>query len=741
MYWKILFVILLIVSSASLVGILIPVSRIKEIHGKYLTRTVYMAVVAMLANIVITFSVSDLMANIAYCVYFASLDWIILALTGFCVAYIGKMRMIKLFTVPTIVVVAIDTLYIFSNVLTEKIFDIQTFVGKSGTIYYLAKPLPLYDIHLALDYFGITMCIVYMVIGMVKSKGFYKYKYVAILTVLLTLILINAVYIITAFPLDLSVVFYGFAASLIYYFSEKFVPKILTNQSVKKSVSEMNQGFILFDTDGKCIFVNEFICMHFKLREETCTAGTEIIDSVTDGKPLNEVLPGVYTYVKTAKNPKNRDRHYRLRLNRIVDGKGSFLGTYIMVDDVTEEYYVMEELASAKEEADGANAAKSNFLANMSHEIRTPLNSLLGMNEMIIREAEDKRLIEYAENIRVAGNSLLSLLNDILDFSKIEAGRMSIVEADYSIHKVLRDCYNILGPSAKDKGLEYRIECDYNVPKTLYGDEMRIRQVLSNLLSNAIKYTSRGSVTVKVEYKPVGVKQVLLKISVIDTGIGISKENQAILFDAFQRVDEAKNRNIEGTGLGLTITRELTALMHGEVDVESELGKGSNFSLMIPQAVVDESPIGPFNFDDGNKASKEYKASFLAPEARILVVDDVPMNLKVVKALLGKTKVYVQIATGGKEAIDLCQNEKYDLIFMDHMMPAPDGVEAFKTIQKDGANRNTPVVVLTANALNGVDKEYKEIGFVDYMSKPVKGADLEKMCIKYLPPLKVTLND
>ncbi|MBR6303853.1 MAG: response regulator, partial [Lachnospiraceae bacterium] len=244
-----------------------------------------------------------------------------------------------------------------------------------------------------------------------------------------------------------------------------------------------------------------------------------------------------------------------------------------------------------------------------------------------------------------------------------------------------------------------------------------------------------------VEYKPVGVKQVFIKISVIDTGIGISKENQEVLFDAFQRVDEAKNRNIEGTGLGLTITRELTALMHGEVGVESELGKGSTFSITIPQAVVDESPIGPFVFEDATKSSKEYKASFLAPEARILVVDDVPMNLKVVKALLGKTKVYVQIACGGREAIDICQNEKFDLIFMDHMMPQPDGVEAFKEIQRDGANRNTPVVVLTANALNGVDKEYKEIGFVDYLSKPVKGADLEKMCIKYLPPLKVTLND
>ncbi|MCR4618998.1 MAG: response regulator [Lachnospiraceae bacterium] len=740
MYWKILFAILLTASIIDLIIILFPVSKLKAKYGIYLIRATYMAMVASLANIFIAFSANEFMANISYCMYFASLDWIILALTGFCVAYTDRDKLLTRFTVPTIIVTVIDTILIFSNLFTHKVFDIYEFTGKSGATYFLTEGRVPYNFHLAFDYIGIAMCLVYMISRLVVSKSFYKYKYLVVSTTLTVIIILNALYMITKFPLDLSVVLYALMATLIYLFTEKYVPKMLTDKALKKAVSEMNEGLILFDIDGKCIFVNEFICVNFKFSEEDCTQENEVINTVTEGKPFNEVLPGTVTYVKPAKNPKNRDRHYRLSFNKILDDRGAYLGSYIMVDDVTEEYYVMEELASAKEEADGANAAKSNFLANMSHEIRTPLNSLLGMNEMIIREADDKRLIEYAENIKVAGNSLLSLLNDILDFSKIEAGRMSIVEADYNIHKILRDCYNILGPSAKDKNLEYKIECDENTPKVLYGDEMRIRQVLSNLLSNAIKYTSKGSVTVKVSFKETDIKQILLKISVVDTGIGISEENQKILFDAFQRVDEEKNRSIEGTGLGLTITRELTALMHGDVSVESKLGEGSCFSIEIPQVVADESPIGEFSLME-TKSTKEYRVSFLAPEAKILVVDDVPMNLKVVKALLGKTKVYVQIASGGKEAIDMCKDEKYDLIFMDHMMPSPDGVEAFNEIKKEGANIETPVVVLTANALNGVEEQYRKIGFVDYLSKPVKGDDLEAMCVKYLPASKVTLSE
>ena len=715
------------------------ISRIQENYALYLLRTTGTALVCMLANIVIAFSASKVVSEIAYCVYFAAIDWMILALSGFCAIYTEHYRIVKYFTVPTIVLTVLDSASIFANLFFHHQFVVYENVNQFGT-FLLTEPKPFFNIHLTLDYFGIITCVTYLVIKILKSKGFYKYKYGVIIVVLAMIIALNVLYMIFSLPLDFSVILYAISTAMIYFFTERFVPRILTNQAMKIAVNEMGEGLVLFDIDEKCIYSNDFIRKHFKLESSDIVPNVDPFTVVTEGKPLKDIIPGTYIYVKKAVNPKYRDKHYRLSFNKITDSKDNYLGSFILTEDVTEEYYVMQELAAAKEEADGANAAKSNFLANMSHEIRTPLNSLLGMNEMIIREADDKRLIEYAENIKVAGNSLLSLLNDILDFSKIEAGRMSIVDADYSIHKVLRDCYNILGPTAREKGLKFTIDCDENIPKVLYGDEMRVRQILSNLVSNAIKYTPEGQVQVTVRFKEENTRLVRVSFEVKDTGIGISEENQKILFDAFQRVDESRNRNIEGTGLGLTITRELCAMMHGRVTVESTPGEGSTFTAFIPQAVVDEKPIGKFKVDHIVETGK-YKESFTAPEARILVVDDVAMNLKVVKALLGKTLVDVQTAEGGKEAISRCEEEKFDLIFMDHMMPAPDGVESFKIIKENGLNTETPVVVLTANALHGVDEEYRRIGFIDYLSKPVKGGDLEQALVKYLPSEKVSLTE
>ena len=394
-----------------------------------------------------------------------------------------------------------------------------------------------------------------------------------------------------------------------------------------------------------------------------------------------------------------------------------------------------------------AGESKAKFLANMSHEIRTPINTVLGMNEMILRENKDQSVKEYAENIHNAGQLLLGLINDILDFSKIEAGKLDIIVTDYHVSKMLTGVIQGLRYKSEKTNLEIKLDIEENLPSVLRGDEIRIRQILNNLLANAVKYTKEGSITlsVKGEYTPKGFE---LSMSVTDTGIGIRKEDIPYLFDSFQRLEEKKNRHIEGTGLGLTITKQLVDLMEGTLEVTSEYGKGSCFRVCIPQQVVDGSAIGKledaYKRDNAKKEKeeeeqKEFKMTLYAPKVRILAVDDTKMNLFVVKALLKRTAMQLDLASGGNECLELCRKNTYDLILMDHMMPEPDGIETLHLLRQDedGLNRKTKVVVLTANAISGVREKYIEEGFDDYLSKPLLGEDLENMLKNHLPKEKL----
>lgn len=402
--------------------------------------------------------------------------------------------------------------------------------------------------------------------------------------------------------------------------------------------------------------------------------------------------------------------------------------------------YEAEVLRLEKLAADEANKAKSGFLADMSHEIRTPINAILGMNEMILRETGEKDVLEYARNIKSSGRNLLQLINSILDFSKIEDGKMEIIPVRYSLRDLITYLVNSVKERADEKGLELIINVDPGIPSELKGDDSRIEQVVLNMLTNAVKYTPEGSVTLTIKDGGRDNDSIKLYVEVADTGIGIKEEDMGRLFESFERLEVIRNRNIEGTGLGISIITRLLALMDSELKVSSVYGKGSVFSFELVQKIENHEPIGEYvTASAGEDAVHSYRESFNAPDARILIVDDTKMNIMVVANLLKATKVMIDTAENGQYAISLCDNTKYDVILLDQRMPGLDGTQTLKGIRDlaSALNIDTPVICLTADAVRGARERYIADGFSDYLTKPVEGRDLERMLIKYLPADKV----
>ncbi len=387
--------------------------------------------------------------------------------------------------------------------------------------------------------------------------------------------------------------------------------------------------------------------------------------------------------------------------------------------------------------------AKSDFLSSMSHEIRTPINAVLGMNEMILRESGETNILAYSENIKASGNMLLGLINDILDFSKIESGKIEIVPVNYDLSSLVNDLAVMIKARAEAKNLKILFEINQQTPKKLHGDEVRIKQVITNILTNAVKYTKKGSVTLCIDYEDLAEEPgyMMLNVSVKDTGIGIKQEDMAKLFAEYERIEEKRNRNVEGTGLGMSITQRLLELMGSELKVESTYGVGSNFFFSLKQKVVAREPLGDFEsaYQEMLKKHKQYKEKFRAPEAEVLVVDDNSMNILVFRNLLKQTQMKIDTADSGVNALALTMKKKYDIIFLDHMMPGKDGIETLQELKQEKMNLNldTPVICLTANAISGVKEEYLEAGFDDYLCKPVDPGKLEEMLISYLPKEKI----
>ena len=396
--------------------------------------------------------------------------------------------------------------------------------------------------------------------------------------------------------------------------------------------------------------------------------------------------------------------------------------------------YEAEILRLEKASADASNKAKGEFLAQMSHEIRTPINAVLGMNEMIFRESEEPKIIEYSGHIRTAGRNLLSIINSILDFSKIEDGKMEIIPVQYDTASVIHNLINTVAQRASDKGLKLTADIDQTLPASMIGDDIRLTQIITNLLTNAVKYTERGSVRLTMKNAGTENDSVRLFVEVQDTGIGIREEDREKLFESFSRLDQQINHHIEGTGLGMAIVTALLSMMDSELHLESKYGEGSSFSFTVVQKIAGNDLLGDFN--KRFTRTQQQNVPDALPKwhgARVLVTDDNEVNLYVAENLLRLFGIKPELASSGRETVELMRKNSYHILLLDHMMPDMDGVETLHQLRDAALTAHTSVIALTANAVSGARETYFSMGFDDYLSKPIEMDKLEAILKKHLP--------
>ena len=543
---------------------------------------------------------------------------------------------------------------------------------------------------------------------------------------------------------------------VLFAFNQYVIAMFSEAEGVGEDLIRFKINRILMAIDAVCICVSPFTGLCYSLDENNVYSRGPAV-AVCFVVPLVVLLIDISLIIQHYKKL-SRNMRLSVLLFAVMPFPGAVLQfiyygletTNITIVAMAVLLYIFD-LADINKTADmslraiAANEAKSAFLSNMSHEIRTPINAVLGMNEMILRESDDPAILSYSENIRTAGSTLLGLINDILDISKIEAGKIEIIPVDYDLSVLIQDLTNMIRTKTDAKGLELKLEIDRTIPKMLNGDEVRIKQVITNILTNAAKYTEKGSVTFRLDYEriPDSPDKVLLKAAVADTGIGIKEEDMKKLFSKFERIEEKRNRNIEGTGLGMSITKNLLEMMGSRLEVESVYGRGSTFSFDLVQDVTAWEELGDYEQArlDGLKNRGKYRERLKAPDARILVVDDYSMNLDVFRSLLKQTLIRIDTATNGNEGLKLAAAARYDVIFIDHMMPGKDGIETLRELKSDEGNPNidTPVICLTANAISGAKEQYLSAGFDDYLTKPVDPVQLEEMLIRFLPKDKVSV--
>ena len=492
-----------------------------------------------------------------------------------------------------------------------------------------------------------------------------------------------------------------------------------------KVLESLGDGVITLDDHDRLVSYNEaaakiFTCLPTHKLGENIRVVENFLEEM-----LNENIPHSFSI---------NDRHYESHSKHIVDENGRKQGCVILILDITDTNAYINEIKRVRRQAEKASIAKSEFLANMSHEIRTPMNAIIGLNDIIMEECGSTEIYAHAKDVQSAAKSLLAIINDILDLSKVEAGKMELVYVDYYIKVLANEIVGIMDMAASQRGIILKYECDETIPCCYYGDDGRIKQILINILNNAVKFTSKGYVRAYITGKPGrNEDEELLIFYVEDTGCGIREEDLEKIFEDFRQVDSKRNRSAEGTGLGLAIVKHLVELMEGSIEVKSTYGKGTTVTITIPQKIVDKRPVSEIK--ELPQTEQKITDSFTAPGIKALIVDDNVINRKVARGFLKNYAFDLTEAGSGPEAIELVRNVRYDIIFMDHMMPGMDGIEAAEIIRRDcGENGAAPVLVaLTANAMEGMREHFLKCGFQDFISKPLDRKELNQLLLRWIP--------